>query len=147
MKVSKVNQTSKTSKFNKVSAKTGVEGSHFTQLMDEKRDEKRRDELNRLMDKIKEKGSELVDSKNVELLVNYKKMIKEFVSNAVEFAFEIQERKGFSRMGRTKILKVVSLIDDSLVEITNGFLEQERNKINMLSKIGELNGLLMNIFV
>lgn len=147
MRVNKINQTSKTSEFNKVSAKTTVEGSHFTQLMDEKRDEKRRDELNRLMDKIKEKGSELVDSKNVELLVNYKKMIKEFVSNAVEFAFEIQERKGFSRMGRTKILKIVSLIDESLVEITNGFLEQERNKINMLSKIGELNGLLMNIFV
>lgn len=147
MKVSKITQTSKSSEFNKVSTKSNVEGSHFTQLMDEKKDEKRREELHQLMDKIKEKGSELVDSKNVELLVNYKKMIKDFVSNAVEFAFEIQERKGFSRMGRTKILKIVSLIDESLVEITNGFLEQERNKINMLSKIGELNGLLTNIFV
>lgn len=147
MKINRVSSVTKKPDVHRISSVQNTENSSFTQLMDEKKDEKKREELHKLMDNIKQKGNELVDSKNVELLVNYKKMIKDFVSNAVEYAFEIQERKGFSRMGRTKILKIVSLIDESLVEITNDFLEQERNKINMLAKIGELNGLLMNIFV
>lgn len=147
MKINRVNSVTKKPDVHRISSVQNTENSSFTQLMDEKKDEKKREELHKLMDNIKQKGNELVESKNVELLVNYKKMIKDFVSNAVEYAFEIQEKKGFSRMGRTKILKIVSLIDESLVEITNDFLEQERNKINMLAKIGELNGLLMNIFV
>lgn len=121
--------------------------SSFSSFMQEKKDTERREELDKMMKKIKEKGVELVDSKNLDLLLDYKRSVKEFVSSAVNFAFEIVDRKGHSRLGRTKILKIVSQIDDELVRLTEEFLEEEKSKLNLLNKIGQLCGLLTNIYV
>ncbi len=145
MKVSRV--TSATSKASAVKQKPNTSGSTFTDLMNEKKDEETKRQLDQMMKSIKAKGEELVDSKNLDLLVNYKKLVRDFVATAVEFAFEIIERKGRSRMGRAKILKVVSKIDDNLVQITEEFLSSERSKLKLLKKIGELGGLLTDIYI
>lgn len=131
----------------KVSKPNQAMGSKFTDLMNDHRERNTKEELEKMMLAIRSHGDQLVESKTIEVLVQYKKMVREFVSQAVDFAFEIQERKGLSRMGRSKLLKVVAQIDDDLVAITEAFLEEERSRIKLLSKIGELQGLLMNIFV
>ncbi len=145
MKVNKV--TSPSTGVHNVKKKSDTPNSSFLNLMQDKKDNEKREELDKMMDDIKNKGKELVDSRNVELLVEYKKNVKEFVKTAVEFAFEIVDRKGRSRIGRSKILKVVSQIDEELVKITDEFLAEERNRLNLLQKIGELGGLLTNIYV
>ncbi len=145
MKVNKV--TSPSTGVNNVKKKTDTPSSNFLNLMQDKKDKEKREELDKMMDEIKNKGKELVDSRSVELLVEYKKNVKEFVKTAVDFAFEIVDRKGRSRIGRSKILKVVSQIDEELVKLTDEFLAEERNRLNLLQKIGELGGLLTNIYV
>ncbi len=145
MKVQKV--SSSNSNIKSVKKKTDTPGSSFLDLMHDKKDNQRRDELDKMMGKIKDKGEELVESRNIELLVEYKKSVKDFVESAVDFAFEIVDRKGRSRIGRAKILKIVSQVDEELVKITEEFLAEERNKLNLLKKIGELGGLLTNIYV
>ncbi len=145
MKVNKISSTA--TGVNSVKKKSDTPNTSFLDLMQDKKDNEKREELDKMMKKIEDKGKELVDSRNIELLVEYKKNVKEFVGTAVEFAFEIVDRKGRSRIGRAKILKVVSQIDEELVKITDEFLSQERNKLNLLKKIGELGGLLTNIYV
>jgi uncharacterized protein YaaR (DUF327 family) len=144
VKVNKVTKSSAgPSKVNKAQA---VAGTSFSDLMGDKRESDTREELEKLMNAIRAEGDKLVDAKNIEVLVHYKRMVKDFVSRAVDFAFEIQDRKGLSRFGRSKVLKVVSQIDESLVVITQEFLGEERNRIKLLSKIGELQGMLLNIY-
>ncbi len=145
MKVDKISGAK--SNIKSVRKKTETPGSSFSSLMHDKKDAEKREQLDRMISEIKDKGEELVDSRNIELLVDYKKSVKEFVNTAVEFAFEIIDRKGKSRMGRSKILKIVSQVDEELVKITEEFLSEERSKLNLLEKIGELGGLLTNIYV
>ncbi|MDO4772910.1 MAG: YaaR family protein [Bacillota bacterium] len=145
MKIDKIGPSA--GKTRTVSKKNETAGSGFLNLMQDRKDAETRDELNKMLKKIKDKGEELVESKNIELLVEYKKSVKDFVTGAVNFAFEVVDRKGRSRIGRAKILKIVSQIDDELVKITEEFLSEERNKLNLLRKIGELGGLLTNIYV
>lgn len=145
MKVNKV--TSSTSRTSGVKQKPNASGSSFTDLMYDKKDGETREQLESMMKNIRSKGEELVDSKNLELLVSYKKMVKNFVAQAVNFAFEVVDRKGRSRMGRSKILKIVSKIDENLVEITEEFLSEEKNRLKLLDKIGELGGLLTDIYI
>jgi uncharacterized protein YaaR (DUF327 family) len=122
-------------------------GSKFTDLLDDHSERNTKEQLEKMMLAIRKQGDQLVEAKNIEVLVQYKRMVKEFVSQAVDFAFEIQERKGLSRMGRSKVLKVVAQIDESLIAITDSFIAEERSRIKLLSKIGELQGLLMNLYV
>lgn len=145
MRVEKISSSS--SKVHKLKEKPPAGSASFSSFMHEKRDEQDREALGMMIKKIKEKGEELVDSRNLDILVNYKRMVKGFVEQAANYAFAIIDRKGMSRQGRSKILKIVSQIDESLVQITEDFLSEERNKLELLKKIGQLGGLLTDIYM
>lgn len=146
MKINKTTGVGSAQAVNRINKSTPVEGSSFSSLMGERQESQTREELEQMMLAIKEEGEKLVDEKNIDILINYKKKIKSFVSKAVDFAFEIQDKKGITRFGRGKILKIVSQVDDVLVEITQQFLDEERNRIKLLARVGELQGLLYNIY-
>ncbi len=131
----------------KVSSKNSAAGESFTTFLKEKQHENTKRELDEMMSEISEKGKSLTDSKNLELLVSYKKMVKSFLEKATKHAFEIIESKGIGRVGRTKILKIVSAVDENLIALTDEFISSERNKIKLLDKIGELEGLLTDIYI
>lgn len=145
MRVERIGSSS--TKLAKVKEKPAANEASFSSLLSDKRDEADREKLDRMMEKIKEKGEELVDSRSLDILVNYKKMVREFVEQASSYAFQIVDRKGLSRIGRSKILKVVSQVDEALVKLTEEFIKEERNKLNLLQKIGQLGGLLTDIYV
>lgn len=145
MKIEKI--SSNTSTVSKVNSKNQVPDLTFSNMMNEKHDKKKKEELEELLDDIKEKGETLIDSKNLELLLSYKKTVKTFIKEASEFAFKIVDRKGLSRVGRSKILKIVSLVDENLMNITDVFLKDEKQKLGLLDKIGELLGLLSDFYV
>lgn len=145
MKVNRVaGAQSKLKKTNKVQTATGIS---FSQMLGDKEDDNTREELYERMEEIKNKGRELGDKKTVELLVEYKKMIKGFIEDAVQFGIRVEERRGLSRRGRSKVLKVVSTIDEKLLDLTNEILSQEKKQIRVLEKIGQIQGLLVNLFV
>lgn len=146
MKINKTTGVGSTQAVNRINKSIPVEGSSFSSLMGERQESQTREELEQMMRAIKEEGDKLVDEKNIDVLINYKKKIKSFVSRAVDFAFEIQDKKGITRFGRGKILKIVSQVDDVLVEITQQFLDEERSRIKLLARVGELQGLLYNIY-
>lgn len=145
MKVNRVTGAqSKLKKTNKVQTNSGIS---FSQMLGDKEDDNTREELYERMEDIKNKGRELGDRKTVELLIEYKKMIKGFVEDAVEFGLRVEERRGLSRRGRSKVLKVVSTIDEKLLDLTNEILNKEKKQIKVLEKIGQIQGLLINLFV
>lgn len=119
----------------------------FSELLGDKQEDQTREHLHQLMRDIEVKGRELGDRKTVELLVEYKEMIKSFIEEAVEFGIKVEERRGLSRRGRSKVLKVVATVDEKLIELTDAVLSQEKRQIAILEKIGQIQGLLVNLFV
>lgn len=132
-------QTKETEHVNKVS---------FKELLDYAEDDSRQKEmLDEMMERIQEKGKDLIETRTVESLFEYKDMVKGFVEDAVEFGLRIEERRGLSRSTRSKVLRVVSAVDTKLLELTDIIIAQEESKIKILQKVGEIQGLLVNIYL
>lgn len=74
-------------------------------------------------------------------------MVKGFVEEAVNFGLRIEERRGLSRSTRSKVLRVVSAVDEKLLELTDIIIAQEESKLNILKKVGEIQGLLVNLYL
>lgn len=144
MKVSRVSPSKAPGAVHKTEPKTGVS---FSQLMGDKQEEQDREELREILREIEKKGRQLTEKRTVEVMLEYKEMIKGFVEQAVNFGLKVEERRGLSRSGRSRMMKVVSMIDEKLVELTDMVLDQERPQIRILEKIGQLQGLLVNLFV
>ena len=58
------------------------------------------------MSAIEDQGKVLADSRTVEDLKKYKKLVKEFMDSAVKNGLRLEEQRGFNRRGRTKVYKL-----------------------------------------
>ncbi len=143
MKVSAIKPKSVPQSTHKPSAVPGIQ---FSEIMDQSEFKQSHEQLERMLKDIKEQGKKLTESKTIDTLIQYKKLVKGFIEEALQMGLKIEERRGYSRVGRTKALKIVSLIDEKLIELTDEFLNSERKSIRLLEKVGELQGLLVNLF-
>jgi len=149
MKVEKTPKTSSRKKVQKTETptKSSVSKISFTEILAIKDYQEQRSALQAALDEIDKKGTELVEKRTVENLYIYKKMIQDFVSETVNGGFEIKERRGYPRSGRAKVMRTVSEIDQKLVELTNLILKREHKEVNILKKVGEIQGLLVNLTI
>lgn len=130
----------------RVNEKAEKETASFTSVMDKKRIEVHHVKLNQLLQDIDDQGAKLSDSKTVENLRRYKKLVKEFLENAVQNGLAFSEERGFNNRGSIKIYKLVKEVDKKLIDLTNEILNKEQNGLRTLSLIGEIKGMLINIY-
>lgn len=146
MKVKSVSKTQSTSK-TKAVKKRATPKITFTEILNnlDNDREQSREMLDELLKEIDEKGKQLIEHRTVESLVEYRDMIKGFVQEAVESGYAIDQRRGLSPSGRTRIMRTVKEVDKRLVELTNLILKKENRQIRLLEKVGQIQGLLVNL--
>ncbi|GAE30784.1 YaaR family protein [Halalkalibacter hemicellulosilyticus] len=118
----------------------------FKEVIGKQRNEKAYARLSALMQKIDDQGKVLSETRTVDELRKYKKLVKEFMEDAVEFGLSLEERRGFNRRGRTKIYKIVKEVDRKLLDLTDAVLDKQKKGLDILNMVGEIKGLLVNIY-
>ncbi|PSL51125.1 hypothetical protein B0H94_10135 [Salsuginibacillus halophilus] len=118
----------------------------FTELMDQRRNDRNHERMNQLMQKIDDQGKVLAESRTVDELRKYKDLVKSFMNEAVENGLSLEEKRGFNRRGRTKVYKIVEEVDRKLLDLTNDVINKEKRGLDILDKVGEVRGLLVNMY-
>ncbi|PLT27772.1 YaaR family protein [Peribacillus deserti] len=102
--------------------------------------------LNKLLSEIEGAGDRLGRSRNFRDLAKFKTLVKRFVREAVDFGMELNSSQSWNSYGQSRSLKTVETVDQKLVELTEEVMNKERTSIDILGKIGEIKGLLINIY-
>lgn len=118
----------------------------FQQLVQSQSKQIKNEELIQLMDKITEQGEKLVRYRSFQDLVRYKNLIKGFLEKTVYDSYELDSSFHFSPRGESKQLATVKKIDEKLAELTEEIMEQEKGSVHLLDIIGEIKGLLINLY-
>jgi uncharacterized protein YaaR (DUF327 family) len=130
----------------KAKQNSSLEKTTFTEVMASKRTDLVVEKLKKLMEDIEEQGNILAESQTVEDLRKYKKLVKEFLDESVKNGLQLEERRGFNRRGRTKIYKIVTEVDKKLLELTDAVLNKQEKGLKILELVGEIKGLLINVY-
>ncbi len=127
--------------------KTKLSRVSFTEILSNLENDRERSKemLDELLAHIEQKGKDLIEHRTVESLIEYRDMIKGFIQEAVNGGYEVHERRGISPSGRNRIMRTVKEVDKRLVELTNMILKQESKQIRVLEKVGQIQGLLVNL--
>ncbi|MBS4190270.1 YaaR family protein [Bacillus sp. FJAT-49705] len=143
-----VNRVSKTSISNQIGSKEKVakDSISFQTVMDRNRHEQTLELLQSKIKDIEQQGEKLVEQRTVESLRKYKKMVKDFMNDAVKNGLELQEHFGFSQRGASRIHKLVKEVDKKLIDLTNEVLDKESKSLDILAMVGEIKGMLINIY-
>ena len=118
----------------------------FTDVIANKRQSTALEKMNGMMKDIETQGEKLAEHRTIDDLRKYKKMVKAFMEEAVNNGLQLEEQRGFNRRGRTKVYKIVKEVDSRLTQLANDVINKEKSQIDVLSKVGEIQGLLINIY-
>ncbi|OCA89018.1 YaaR family protein [Pseudobacillus wudalianchiensis] len=122
------------------------ESVSFSEVMSKKKGDTLLDKMTAMTKEIEEQGKKLSKSQTVEDLKKYKKLVKKFMEEAVNNGLQLEEQRGFNRRGRTKVYKIVKEVDSKLIDLTNAVLDKEKKGLEVLGLVGEIQGLLINIY-
>lgn len=103
-------------------------------------------ELDMLLRSIDQLGNQLVKQCTWRTLMNYKERIRKFLEEIVKAGYSLKERQGFDRRGRMKLYKIISEVDDLMAQLAEEVLKEEKNELEILRKIGDIRGLLVNLY-
>lgn len=118
----------------------------FNAIMDKRRNDTTLERLQTKMKEIETVGEKLIESRTVENLRKYKKLVKDFMDDAVKNGLELQEQRGFSHRGSSKVYKLVKEVDKKLIDLTNAVIDKESKGLDVLNLVGEIKGMLINIY-
>lgn len=103
-------------------------------------------QLDELMKGITVQGERLGRYRSFKDLAKYKRLVKDFVKEAVNYGMDLKHSQSFNLQGNSRKLTLVDEIDEKLLAMTEIVLEQEKRSIGLLDLIGEIKGLLINIY-
>jgi len=103
-------------------------------------------ELEQLMKAITEQGNKLARFRSFRDLAKFKRMVKGFLQKAVKDGMELEQSHSFGMDGQTRQLTIVTKVDEKLLELTEEVMNQEKKTVDILGLIGEIKGLLINIY-
>jgi len=109
--------------------------------------ENERQQLEEDLKKINEKGKFVKEKMEIRDLVEYKRMIAEFLERTVKFSHKYSKETKFGRDGSYKVMGIVEKVNEELDELTNQLMNSEKDKINVVQKISGIQGLLVDLLM
>ncbi|WP_270167046.1 YaaR family protein [Paenibacillus sp. SYP-B4298] len=119
---------------------------NFADVMGQQDHLRTQEQLQKKLQDIHNQGERLTKSMTVRELTVYKQMVKRFLEDTLRRGVGLKETKGWDRRGRTKRYKLLEEIDAVLISMGEELLETEQGRIELLERVGEIRGLLINYF-
>ena len=104
------------------------------------------EKLANLMSEITATGERIGKKKDIRDMKRYRGLIKEFMNEVVNRSHEFARENFLDRRGRHRVYGIVRLVDENLDALAQELCKDEKDNMEILAKIGEIRGLLLDLF-
>lgn len=102
--------------------------------------------LTHLMEEITRQGEAISKKHDVRDMKKYRSLIKEFMNEIVNRSHSFSRENFLDRRGRHRVYGIIRLVDENLDALAQELVKDEKDHLKILEKIGEIRGLLLDIF-
>ena len=103
------------------------------------------EKLTSLMSEITAQGERIGKKKDIRDMKKYRSLIKEFMNEVVNRSHEFSRENFLDKRGRHRVYGIVRLVDENLDALSQELVKDEQDNMEILAKIGEIRGLLLDI--
>lgn len=96
---------------------------------------------------INAQGDRIAKHMDVKDMKKYREMIKGFINEVVTHSHEFSRENFLDKRGRHRVYGIVKLVDKNLDDLAQELLKEEKSHINILGKIDEIKGLLLDLVI
>ena len=101
--------------------------------------------LEALLDEVHSAGDSLKERTLSENIIAYKNAVRSFIQYVVDQAFTVTESTSGGNILKRKKFTQVQIIDQKLEQLAAGILSNQRAQLDLLGRIEEINGLLVDL--
>jgi uncharacterized protein len=117
----------------------------FHQVLHTAERQVRSETLVNLMEEIEETGERLTEERTLKLLGRYKRLVKQFLEEAIKNGLAWTSQESHFH-GRFKMHHLIKTVDERLMQMTADLLEDEEGHLRLLALVGEIKGLLVELY-
>jgi len=102
-------------------------------------------ELKQLLDEVDEYGGMLETKFSLDCLFKYKDAVSRFLTKTVSNMFEFKKHDYYHDGSGRDVFAVVRNVNGKLEEMTGEFLSDQNDRLSILTIIGEIRGMLLDL--
>ncbi len=142
IRVSDVNQVQQTEA---TTAKAPVDDTFKFTLAAAIDDADLQEKLTNLMNDIATQGKLLSEHMDIRDMKRYRGLVKDFLNEVVNRSHKFSRENFLDRRGRHRVYGMIKLVDEKMDELATALVNGERDHIDILNRVDEIRGLLLDI--
>ncbi|HET7521855.1 MAG TPA: YaaR family protein [Bacillales bacterium] len=124
----------------------GLEGAAFSELFRAGQAKLHTKALEGLFEEIERQAERLWLGRTFSEFLRFKQLVQQFVKEAVGSGLELRHARQWHGSGGAKTLTLVKKVDSKLTEMAELLINKQERTVDLLSTIGEIKGLLINLY-
>lgn len=141
----KVNQTMPVAQPEATAPVRETDGAFKFTLVSHIEEQELQAKLGALMEEITSQGERLAKKRDIRDMKRYRGLIKDFMNEIISRSHSFSRENFLDRKGRHRVYGIIRLVDENLDELAQELMKDEQDHLAILSKIGEIRGLLLDI--
>jgi uncharacterized protein YaaR (DUF327 family) len=124
-----------------------VEPAVFRRMVTDLSKEMQAERLCEMKKAIDEQGERLADRVDVKEYERYRSLIREFIEEIVSNGYAFCREDAYASRGRHRYIATVKVIDEKLDELGKEVIKEHADRIEILNRIDDIRGLLMDLMM
>ena len=141
----KVNEATPLSSVNQKNSVQPTDDSFRFTLTSAIQDADLQTKINNMLKDINVQGKLIARHMDIREMKRYRGLIRDFLNEVVNRSHKFSRENFLDHRGRHRVYGIIRLIDENLDELAQELVEDEKNQIDILGRIGEIEGLLLDI--
>jgi len=122
-----------------------MNGAQFSSHMDRQFSESQDEELKKKALEIEKQGKHLASHIDVSELKAYKRLVMEFMNEAVRGSSRFSKDSFLDRRGRHRVFSTIKIVNEKLEQLTKEVLNSEKDNLSILGRIEDIRGLILDL--
>ena len=103
------------------------------------------EKLGNMMQEITEQGEKIAKHMDIKDIRKYRELVKGFLNEVVNRSHKFSRENFLDRRGRHRVYGIVKLVDKNLDELAGELVKEEKNHLEIVGRIDDISGLLLDI--
>lgn len=124
-----------------------VREAAFSEALKDSDSQRRREICTNLLQQIDELSAELKKAPTPAGVKRYRKLVQAFMKETLDQSYTLNQQTHWDRSGNRKVFITVKKLNESLETLADEVLHKEKDQIDLVAKLDEIRGLLVDLFV
>ena len=141
----KVNDIKASSQIQSVKSTASSDDSFKFTLISNIEEKDLQEKLGNMMQEITEQGEKIAKHMDIKDMRKYRELVKGFLNEVVSRSHKFSRENFLDRRGRHRVYGIVKLVDKNLDELAGELVKEEKNHLEIVGRIDDIRGLLLDI--